>query len=146
MPETEQVSMKIVLLGDPSVGKTSLIKKYVLDIFHDQYLSTLGTKVTTKKLLFPGKSTNNNIELTLIIWDVMGQSGYKLIHESAFQSSKGAIIVCDLTRKETFQNSTPIRKKPWKRHEIVKKKWWGFRLTPWIIWAAMQLDGLSIAA
>ena len=41
-----------------------------------------------------------------MIWDIMGQKEYKLIHETAYQGSKGAIVVCDLTRKETLHNLT----------------------------------------
>jgi small GTP-binding protein len=39
-----------------------------------------------------------------MIWDIMGQKEYKLIHETAYQGSKGAIIVCDMTRTETLHN------------------------------------------
>lgn len=106
MPDRIQVKRKIVLIGDPAVGKTSLIKKYVLDVFNDQYLTTLGTKITSKKLTFPDNANNREIELTLMIWDIMGQKEYKLIHETAYQGSKGAILVCDLTRKETLHNLT----------------------------------------
>jgi len=106
MPDRIQVKRKIVLLGDPAVGKTSLIKKYVLDVFNDQYLTTLGTKITSKKIVFPDNANQREIELTLMIWDIMGQKEYKLIHETAYQGSKGAILVCDLTRKETLHNLT----------------------------------------
>lgn len=92
------------MLGDPAVGKTSLIKKYVLDVFNDEYLSTLGTKITSKKIMYSDSNNGNDIELNLMIWDLMGQNEYKLIHETAYQGSKGAIIVCDLTRKETLHN------------------------------------------
>jgi small GTP-binding protein len=106
MTDRIQVKRKIVLLGDPAVGKTSLIKKYVLDVFNDSYLTTLGTKITSKKIVFPDSNNDREIELTLMIWDIMGQKEYKLIHETAYQGSKGAIIVSDLTRKETLHNIT----------------------------------------
>ena len=80
------------------------MKKYVLDVFSDQYLTTLGTKITSKKVVYPDSANDREIELTLMIWDIMGQKEYKLIHETAYQGSKGAIIVCDMTRKETLHN------------------------------------------
>jgi Ni2+-binding GTPase involved in maturation of urease and hydrogenase len=67
--ENEEYRVKICLLGEFSVGKTSLIRRYVKDVFDDMYLITLGVKVTLKdvKLDVP-KAT-----YTLAIWDVGGR-------------------------------------------------------------------------
>jgi GTPase SAR1 family protein len=51
MPETIRISKKIMLLGDPAVGKTSMIRKFVYDVFDDKYITTLGMKVTTKQMI-----------------------------------------------------------------------------------------------
>ncbi|HRU11295.1 MAG TPA: hypothetical protein P5189_01915, partial [Methanomassiliicoccales archaeon] len=58
---------KVCLLGDGEVGKTSLIRRYVLDQFDDQYLQTFGAKVSKKVLEL------QDVTLTLMIWDVLGQ-------------------------------------------------------------------------
>jgi small GTP-binding protein len=104
MSDIIQMAKKILLIGDPSVGKTSLVRKFVLDIFDDKYLTTLGTKVTNKTMIFSPEEINKKVELKLLIWDVMGQKEYKLIQESAYQGSSGAIIVADLSRKETVDH------------------------------------------
>ncbi len=97
-----ELKMKVCLLGDPAVGKTSLIKKFVLDKFDDKYISTLGTKVTKKSFSF--SLADNEINMTLMIWDVLGQSQFKNVLLSAYQGAKGAMVVCDVTRKETLEH------------------------------------------
>lgn len=95
----DHVKRKILLLGDGAVGKTSLVRRYVVDKFSDDYITTIGTKVTKKDLRIesPGRAT----DLTFMIWDVLGQKGYKGIQESSFQGAKGALLVYDVTRSET---------------------------------------------
>jgi len=88
-------------VGYPAVGKTSLVRRFVLDEFTDKYLMTMGFKVSSKKLVYQ-KKDGSEIDLTLMIWDIMGQTSYKLFPEQAFLNAKGAIMVCDLTRKHTL--------------------------------------------
>ncbi len=96
------IKVKICLVGDASVGKTSLIRRYVLDVFDDKYIDTLGTKVSKKQIIL--KKDDREINLTLSIWDVLGQQDFKNIQSMAFKGSKGAMFVCDITRKETLDN------------------------------------------
>ena len=103
MVEDIHIKRKLVLVGDSGVGKTSLIRKFVLDVFSDNYISTIGTKVSRKKLFFSGSNNGSKVELTLMIWDIMGQSTNTLNPLSAFYGTKGAIFVCDLTRVETLK-------------------------------------------
>ncbi len=98
-----EYKMKISLLGDGAVGKTCLIKKYVFDTFSDDYLLTLGTKTTRKNLALPLKE-GGNVNLTFMIWDIMGQKEFERLHSMFFQGSKGAIVVCDCTRRETLKS------------------------------------------
>ena len=104
MSDLLNLSKKVLLLGDPGVGKTSLIRKFVYNMFDDTYISTLGAKVSSKRVIYDYPSKNVKIELKLMIWDVMGQDNYEIFHKSAFAGSQGALIVCDLTRDETIDN------------------------------------------
>jgi len=95
----EFVKRKILLLGDASVGKTSLIRRFVVDKFSDDYITTIGTKVTKRDLRIDGG--NRIVDLSLMIWDVLGQRGYKGIQDSSFRGARGVLLVYDLTRPET---------------------------------------------
>jgi small GTP-binding protein len=104
MADSKQLSKKIVLLGDPSVGKTSVVRKFVLDMFDDKYISTLGTKVSKKQIVYEFLFKDKKINLTLLIWDVMGQRDFARFHQVAFTGCKGALVVSDITRYETIEN------------------------------------------
>ena len=95
---------KICLVGDAAVGKTSLIRKYVYDKFDDKYIATVGTKVTKKEMVIKDEEGDRQVYLTIMIWDVIGQKALKRIHEMYFKGAKGALVVCDLTRKETLDS------------------------------------------
>ncbi len=89
---------KICLLGDGAVGKTSLIRRYVFDIFNDEYIMTIGTKVSKKSMELDGK------ELTLMIWDILGQKEHTSLHSAYYKGAVGAIVVCDFTNKKSMEN------------------------------------------
>lgn len=91
-----------MLLGDSAVGKTSLIRRFVIDDFHDHYIETIGTKVSRKDmdLEIDGKE----FSLSLQIWDVLGQKAFSAVHTRALIGMNGAFLVTDLTRKETLDS------------------------------------------
>ncbi len=91
------VRKKIVILGDFSVGKTSLIRRYVDNSFDDKYLSTIGVKIS-KKLM-----NIDEVECELIIWDIEGSTPIKSIPTSYYKGASGAIFVTDLNRGETLE-------------------------------------------
>ena len=103
MITVNEIKSKICLIGDGGVGKTSLIRKYVLDQFEDEYLATFGTKATKKRIKYK-VDENKIIDLNLIIWDIMGQHDFKNVQVRAYQGAQAAFIVCDVTRKETLYN------------------------------------------
>lgn len=99
------LKLKICLLGDGAVGKTSLIRRFVEDEFRDEYLLTIGTKTSKKRLIIKKPEFQRDIHVTLIIWDIMGQISFrKLLHPTYLKGARGAILVCDLTRKETLEH------------------------------------------
>src|SRR5207249_9482358 len=95
----DHIKRKILLLGDGAVGKTSLIRRFVVDKFSDEYITTIGTKTTKKDLLLDLEGKEWNV--SLLIWDVLGQKGYTEVQTSAFQGAKGVILVYDVSRPGT---------------------------------------------
>lgn len=103
MNERELRKIKICLVGDIGVGKTSLIRRYVLDLFDDKYIATIGTKVTKKNVVTTNPVTNEEEEITLLIWDIMGQPSFReILREAYFYGAQGALCVCDITNRDTF--------------------------------------------
>lgn len=104
MTETRHIMAKVVLVGDKAVGKTSLIRRYVVDQFDDRYLLTLGTKVTKKVVEVDVPEKDLHVSLDMNIWDIMGQVGFReLAKEAYFLGARGLIAVMDLTRKDTLE-------------------------------------------
>jgi small GTP-binding protein len=89
------------MLGDPGVGKTSLIKRFVYDEFDDEYLETIGTKITRKEVQI--KKSGQEAHVILMIWDIVGHKSPKAVPPSYYAGAEGVFIVCDTTRKETFE-------------------------------------------
>ncbi len=103
MAEAHRMMAKAVLVGDKAVGKTSLIRRYVLDVFDDRYLLTLGAKVTKKveEVDLPERSLKALLELN--VWDIMGQVGFReLAKEAYFHGARGILAVVDLTRRSSL--------------------------------------------
>ena len=92
------IRKKILLLGDFSVGKTSLVRRYIDGAFDDKYLTTIGVKIAKKYFDIEG------IEYELIIWDIEGSTPSKKISLGYYKGASGAICVADITRKETVEN------------------------------------------
>ena len=87
---------KIVTIGEPAVGKTSLIRRFTTGKFSESYLKTIGADFTIKYLDYPDK------RVLLQIWDLAGDSRFKWIRRDYYQEANGCLIVYDLTRKETY--------------------------------------------
>jgi small GTP-binding protein len=95
-------SKKVCLLGDFGVGKTSLVRRFVHNRFDDEYISTIGVKVSRKTVMAP--SNNDVAELTMMLWDLAGSQEFTTVTASYLRGAAGAILVCDMTRDDTLHN------------------------------------------
>jgi Ras-related protein Rab-11A len=90
--------MKLILIGDASVGKTNILTKYLKNEFDPNSKATVGVELGTKNIQIDNKI------IKVQIWDTAGQERYKAITSTYYKGAKGAIIVYDITRKITFDN------------------------------------------
>jgi len=97
MPGSKYI-LKLCLLGDGAVGKTSLVRRFVHEVFDDKYLMSFGTKVSKKTVEL------DNTQIDLMIWDILGQKTFESLHAAYYKGAVGALVVCDLTRRETMES------------------------------------------
>ena len=90
--------IKLMILGDSSVGKSSILRKYCKNEFLDKYITTIGIDFQIKNL------TINNKKIKLQVWDTAGQERYRVVTKNYFNTSDGFIIIYDITNRETFTN------------------------------------------
>lgn len=96
--EVEDYSFKIIVCGDPMVGKTSTILRFTDNAFMRTYLPTMGVQISEKKLRL---KTGN---VSLVIWDLAGQSKYQAARKHFYKGAHGLLLVYDLTRRKTLGN------------------------------------------
>ena len=93
-----EINLKILLCGDSSVGKTSLLLKYTDNYFPELHISTIGVEYKIKELNINGR------KVILRIWDTSGQERYRSITQNFYRNANGILFVFDLTNKVTFDN------------------------------------------
>ncbi|MHA1489724.1 MAG: Rab family GTPase [Promethearchaeota archaeon] len=93
---------KILVIGDPSIGKTSLLTKFTTNKFSKQYLPTVGVNIVKEQLdleVQEGKTI-----VSLMMWDIAGQPQFYMLHKPYFNGADGIILVFDITRSSSFSN------------------------------------------
>ena len=93
----DEICLQIVLVGDESVGKTSLLNRYIDDIFSESPGEIIGVEYRTKYYDYEG----NQIELK--IWDTAGQEKYHSITNNYIRTADGIIFMYDITNKKTYE-------------------------------------------
>ena len=89
---------KLVIIGDSYVGKTNIMSKYLNNEFHDDSKATVGVEFGSKLFNMEGHKIKTQI------WDTAGQERYKSITNAYYKGALGALVVYDITRKETFNS------------------------------------------
>ena len=93
-----QIRIKLLIIGDSAVGKTSMLLKYTDNFFPESHLATIGVEFKTKEVEY------NGYKIELQVWDTAGQERFKSITKSFFRNANGIIFVYDITQKNTFKN------------------------------------------
>lgn len=119
-PEEPQYKFKIVVVGDPAVGKTSLIRRYVFGDFDPRRTRSMEHQVTTRGAFldlgylgltlsrrrdpFPLEGGSTDMHIDLLIWDILGQMKGRRGHEHPYEGAKGVVAVADLSRPATLDS------------------------------------------
>lgn len=93
------LSYKLVLVGDSGVGKTNLASRYVFNKFSFENNSTIGVEYFSKNIIF------DDIKIKIHIWDSAGQERFRSITKCYYRGAKGAFVVFDITKPESFENT-----------------------------------------
>lgn len=99
------IQRKICMLGSFSVGKTSLIRRFVSSMFDDTYLTTVGVKIDKKTVELDDRS------LMLMIWDLAGEDDYNVLKTSYLRGAHGYLLVVDSTRPKTLEVAFDVHDK-----------------------------------
>jgi small GTP-binding protein len=97
------LEIKVCMLGATGVGKTSLIRRFVQDIYSEEHQPTMGVKID-KKLLTVGE-----VQINLLLWDLQGEDETFKISPAFLHDASAYFIVVDLTRHETFVTAFSIQ-------------------------------------
>ena len=90
--------LKFIIIGDPAVGKSNILLKYVHNKFVNEYQSTVGVEFGAKNIIIEGQI------FRIQIWDTAGQENFRCLTRSYFKNSVCAIITYDITNKQSFDN------------------------------------------
>lgn len=103
MKDERRLRKKVCMLGAYAVGKTSLVRRFVKDVFSEGYQTTVGVKITKKELVLDGT------ELSLLLWDLHGDDEYQTVRDTYLRGAAGALLVADGTRPATLERALALR-------------------------------------
>ena len=93
-----EIKLKLLIIGDTSVGKSSILLTYTDNYFPEAHLATIGVEYKVKELL------TDKYKIILQIWDTAGQERFRSITKSFFRNTNGILFVYDITDRKSFQS------------------------------------------
>lgn len=102
---TKRLKSKVCLVGEKAVGKTSLIHRYVTNMFEERYLTTIGTRVSKREVRLELPERDLTVFVDMTVWDIMGEKGFReLLQDAYFHGANGILAVADRTRRRTLED------------------------------------------
>jgi len=99
----KRIRVKIVLIGDGGVGKTSIARRYLGESFIHEYKRTIGADFYVKRDTYHDDNLGK-VMFEWLIWDLAGQPAYNEVRPLYYRGAQGALVVFDVTRPETYYN------------------------------------------
>jgi small GTP-binding protein len=96
---------KICMLGSFSVGKTSLVRRYIESIYDEKYHTTVGVKVDKKQLKLDEE------DVLLMLWDLAGDDDFQKLRISYLNGASGYLLVVDGTRRATLEKAQELHER-----------------------------------
>ena len=93
---------KVCMLGSFSVGKSSLLRRFVENMFNEQYHTSIGVKVDKKVVNVSGE------DLTVVLWDIYGEDAFQKMRMSYLRGMHGYVLVVDGTRRQTLDDALAL--------------------------------------
>lgn len=106
IPARKKVTLKLVILGNSGVGKTSLMNRYHSNKFTGQYKATIGADFVSKQLTLPASGSSagaSGQSVTLTIWDTAGQERFQSLGKAFYRGSDVCVLVYDVTDRVSFE-------------------------------------------
>ena len=97
--DNKEIEIKVCLLGDVSVGKTSIASRYCKNTFSDLYINTIGGAYQQQSV-----TLNNGTKIRLHIWDTSGQDRFRSMTNLYYQDAQVAILTYDVTNEESLES------------------------------------------
>jgi small GTP-binding protein len=98
------IQKKVCMIGDFSVGKTSLVSRFVKQAFSDKYLTTVGVKIDTKLI-----KLQPELDVKLILWDIAGNDALTTATTAYLRGAAGYLLIVDGTRRPTWDSAVKLQ-------------------------------------